>query len=315
MADAVPLRITMSPNGYWDALRDGRTKPRWIEPEFIPRFGPPSYRSMVCDLAQDVSDMPMSTYACARALGVPIVAIPIFTFQFNVPLSPIRYNVHSGMKEPRDLEGMRVGLSSFGITPTTLVGGLLRSELGIDTDQITWVATEECYVAQYQPPPNVEIAPRVKNLVDMLEAGEIDASLSVDPQGEHLPILVNCRALLLQYFRRTGIYPIAHIITVKEEVVKAHPWVGESLFRAFAASKDLYMESLGKLPTHGDVERRDLEQRLIYNRKIVEDPFPHGLPRNRKNVEAMIQLYVDQRIISAPMDVDSLFAPGTLDLE
>ena len=82
------------------------------------------------------------------------------------------------------------------------------------------------------------------------------------------------------------------------------------MFGAFSASKDLYVDSLSSMTDPG---RRDLQ--ALRNQDLVGgDPFPMGMKNNREAMEAMVRMYVDQHVIPEPMDVDSLFAPDTLDL-
>src|SRR4029453_15025519 len=112
----------------------------------------------------------------------------------------------------------------------------------------------------------------------------------------------------LRFFRRTGVYPVGHVMTVKNDTLNAHPWVAIEMFRAFKASKDLYLTGLEQRSNLG---RRDLQS--LRNRELVGgDPLPFGLKRNRKSIEAMMEIDVQQRIIPKPFDVDSLFAPNTL---
>jgi 4,5-dihydroxyphthalate decarboxylase len=47
---------------------------------------------------------------------------------------------------------------------------------------------------------------------------------------------------------------------------------------------------------------------------VVGDPFPFGAEPNRKALEAMVRFAVEQRVIAAKIEVEDLFAPGTLSL-
>ena len=312
MAD-LPLSIAIFNHGQWDALRDGRVKPDGIELEHIPA-SPKTYRRMVRDLEFGIAEVAVTTFVAAKWFKVPIAGIPIFSNR-DVTMSPVVYNARSGIKAPKDLEGKRVGVRSYTVTNTTQCRALLNSEFGVDTDSIHYVVTEDAHVAQYQEPPNVEYAPAGKTLEEMLTAGDLDAGLqlSLEPEGDIRLLFTEAEAddVGLRYFRRTGVYPIGHVMTVRGDVLKEHPWVGPAMFEAFTASKDLYVEALKDGP---DLARRD--RQALRNKELVGgDPFPMGMARNRKALEAMLQIDLDQHIIPGKLELDSLFAANTVDLE
>ena len=308
----LPLTIAIFGHGQWDALRDGTVKPKGIAPD----ISTPAdvYERMVRDLKYDVAEIATTTFLCARSFGIPITAIPVFSNR-DVTMSPIVYNVNSGIKKPRDLEGKRVGLRAWTVTNNTQARALLKSEFGVDTDTIKWVVTEGAHVAQYQNPPNVAFAPEGRTLEELLKAGEIDAGIQLrgQPEGDIRPLLTEEEAneAGLGFFRRTGIYPIGHVQTIKDETLRANPWIAAELFHAFKASKDLYLAGLDE---RKDKNARD--RQAIRNRELIGgDPFPFGVEKNRKALDFMVQMNVEQKIIPQPFDVDSLFAPGTLHLE
>jgi 4,5-dihydroxyphthalate decarboxylase len=312
MANPIHLTIAIFNHGQWDALRDGRVSPDGIELEHIPVPSP--YRPMVRELAFDIAEVALTTFACAKSFDIPITAIPIFSNR-DVTMSPIVYNVNSGIKTPKDLEGKRVGLRSFTVTNNTQCRAFLTTEFGVDTTKVHWVVTEDAHVAQYKEPSYVEYAPEGRKLEDMLVAGEIDAGiqLSIKPEGDIQPLLTEEQAndVGLGYFRRTGVYPIGHVMTIKDSVLAEHPEVATEMFRTFKASKDVYLQ---------EVDSRDpqttRDKQTIRNRDLVGgDPFPMGLAQNRKAMEAMLDMYRAQQVIPGVMDVDGLFAANTLGLE
>ena len=312
MAD-LRLKIAVFPHGQWDGLRDGRAKPEGIELEHV-QASPNTYRRMVRNLEFDVAEVALTTFVAAKWFGVPITGIPIFSNR-DVTMSPISYNVRSGIKTPKDLEGKRVGLRSYTVTNTTQCRALLNYEFGVDTDSIQYSVSEDAHVAQYVNPPNVTQISGEKTLEQMLADGELDAGLQLaaEPEGDIRLLLTEEEAdeVGLGFFRRTGVYPIGHVMTLKDEVLREHPWVGPAMFKAFTESKDLYVNSLSSMTDPG---KRDLQ--ALRNRELVGgDPFPMGMAGNRKAMEAMIRMDVDQHIIPEPMDVNSLFAPDTLALE
>ena len=315
MAGDLRLSIAVLDHGQWDALKDGRVTPEGVELDHIDVDRPPMiYRRMVRGLEFDVAEVAITTYLCAKSFDIPITALPVFSNR-DLTMAEIVVNASSGIERPKDLEGKRVGMRSYTVTNNTQARALLRSEFDVDTDSVRWVVTEDAHVAQYKEPPNVELAPEGRTLEEMLEAGEIDAGIQLRSKpvgGIRLLLTQEERdAAALSFYKRTGVYPIGHLMTVKDEVLDANPWVAAALFRAFAASKDRYVAGLDGLESPG---ARDLQS--IRNRQIVGgDPLPFGLARNRTAMEGMVAMDVGQRIIPNAMDVDGLFAAGTHDLQ
>jgi 4,5-dihydroxyphthalate decarboxylase len=312
MAQALPTTIAIFNHGQWEALIDGRVKPAGT----IPEVTTPAdvYERMVRDLKYDVAEIAFTTFLAAKSFDIPITAIPVFSNR-DVTMTLIHCNVNSGIKEPKDLEGKRVGLRAYTVTNNTQARGLLHSEFGVDTDRITWVVTEGAHVTQYQNPPNVEFAPPGRTLEDMLKSGEIDAGMQLRVEvGGDIKLLLSqeeANEVGLRFFRRTGVYPIGHVMTIKNDTLHAHPWLAVEMFRAFKASKDIYLNGLDQRTELGARDRQSLRNREL----VGGDPLPFGLKRNRTSIEAMMEIDVQQKIIAKPLDVDSLFAPNTLDLE
>jgi 4,5-dihydroxyphthalate decarboxylase len=179
---------------------------------------------------------------------------------------------------------------------------------------VTWVITEDAHVAEYEPPANVEMHEGADPAI-MLASGDIDALLAPRIQaGEGQKLLwteQEAEDVAVGYWRRTGVYPIGHIMVAKDETLQANPWIVASLFRAFNESKLIYLNELHR---RSQLNARD--NQVIHNQEIIGgDPLPHGLARNRTALEAAVQMNFGQHVIQEPLDIDSLFAPGSADLE
>ena len=310
MAD-LPLTISIFNHGQWDALRDGSVGAEGIALEHV-NLGSP-YRPMVRDLAFDIAEVALTTYVCAKSFDVPLTGIPIFSNR-DVTMTPVVYNTRSGITKPKELEGKRVGLRSYTVTNNTQCRGLLAYEFGVDPAKVTWVVADDAHVAQYKDPQNVEYAPKGASLEELLVAGEIDAGiqLGVEIGGDIQYLITEEEAdrVGMKFFRESGVYPIGHVMTIRDDVLAANPWVGPAMFRAFLESKDHYMAGLD---AKAEPSKRDAQ--AIRNREIYGgDPFPMGLEANRKSLEGMIKIYEEQRIIPASIEINDLFAANTLAL-
>ena len=295
--------------------------PPGLELEYVPVDAiVPAMRRMVRGLEFDICEMAFTTYLCAKAYGKPITAIPVFLTR-NFHHWAIFYNVKSGIKKPKDLEGRTVGVNrGYTVTTGLWARGILQSEYGVDLRKITWAPTDDEHVAEYKAPANVDLSYRGRPLAELLVSGEIAAAVgdvrvnSPDGQTDVQPLIPDARNAGFAYFRKTGVYPINHGLVVKDSLLKANPGLGKELFDAFRAAKKIYM---ARLDAGENLSAAD--ETVLALKQVVGDPFPLGVsdPQglNRKALETMIGFAVDQQVIPKKFSVEELFAPGTLDLQ
>ena len=270
-----------------------------------------AFRRMIRGMEFDVSEMAISTYLCARSFNKPITAIPVFPVR-GFHHGAINYNVKSGVTNPKDLEGKKVGVRGWTVTTGVWVRGILRDGYGVDIDKITWVLAGDEHVAEYQYPPNVVSAPEGSDLAKMLVDGDIAAGIGVGQTDSEdvKPLIPGARDAAVQYFKDKGVYPINHTVVVKDELLAANPWLAEELFNTFKAAKASYIT---KLDAGADLS--DADQAIAKNGKDVGgDPLPYGLAANNTTMEAIIQACVDQKVIPSKVSVEEMFAPSTVSL-
>jgi 4,5-dihydroxyphthalate decarboxylase len=293
-----------------------------------------AYRRMVRDLAFDVCELAPTTYLCAKAFNKQFTAIPVFlTRDFHH--RSVVCNVASGIKEPRDLIGKKLGVRAYTVTTGVWARGILESEYGVDPIQVTWYTDDEEHVTEWVPPSNVVRLPPGESLAAMIAAGQLDAALSgaagigrsgpptanweaaaaqavAAPTAARLvPLFPDARALEVEWYQRTGIFPVHGLIVLKNAVLAEHPWVAPELLRAFQASKELHQQRLAAAGPSTAADRLMLE-----NQELIggDDPLPFGLTANRPTIEALIQYAYSQKIIPAPVRSEEVFAPNALDL-
>jgi len=308
-----PLSIAVGDSGITKPLKEGTVGSGRLKLEFI-QVDPiiAAFRRMVRGLEFDVCEMALTTYICARAYGKPLTAIPVFLTR-NFHHWAIFYNLKSGIKEPKDLEGRIVGVNrGYTVTTGLWARGMLETEYGVDLNRITWAPTNDEHVAEFRAPPNVDYSFRGKTMVELLVSSLVDAAIGdirVDAP-EIRPLIPDARNAGFAYFRKTGIYPINHVVVIKDSLLKAEPWVSEELFWIFKAAKSAYLACLD--------EGRDLspaDRDVIERRTVVGDPFPFGFNANRKALDAIVQFAIDQHVTPRKLSLEELFAPGTLNLE
>ncbi|GAA3353048.1 hypothetical protein GCM10017744_004650 [Streptomyces antimycoticus] len=201
-----------------------------------------------------------------------------------------------------------------GYTVTTGVWAraVLRDEYGVDLSKVTWVLSGDEHVAEYRPPGNVEPLGTGRTLEEALRQGKLDAVIGVPPQEGLVPLIDDPTEAGFTALRERGLYPINHLVVVKDELLAAHPDLGAQVFDAFARSKRLYTQRL----LDGEIEAPTAVDTM--HRRVAEltgaDPLPYGLEPNRHVLEELLRHAVDQRILERAGPLDELFAPGTRDL-
>jgi 4,5-dihydroxyphthalate decarboxylase len=288
-------------------------KPKTFDFDFI-EVNPliDAFRRMVRGLEFDISEMAITTYICARAHGKRMTAVPIFLVR-AFHHGAILVNTKAGIKTPKDLEGRRVGVNrGYTVTTGVWARGILQQEYGVDLSKITWVLSGDEHVAEYRPPSNVVPIEAGKKMADMLASGELVAAIGVEIDHPDVkPLIPNALEAGLAAHKRNGHYPINHTVVIRDELLTAHPQLAADVFHAFAQSKRLYIERLkaGRIEKPTEVDK--VHSRVM---EISGDPLPYGIGPNRKTLEELIQHATVQRIITKPVSVEELFAPGTHEL-
>jgi 4,5-dihydroxyphthalate decarboxylase len=309
---ALPLTAAMVNYGHVRPLLDGTIQSDRVRLEPIEvRPIPAAFRRMVRQLEFDISEMAFATYLCARAHGKAMTALPIFLTR-RLEHGSIVYHTKSGMQRPADLAGRRVGVRSYTLTPGIWVRGILQSAYGVDLQRVTWVLTGDEHVAEYVAPANVVAAPKGSDLKAMLLAGDIDAAIGLQgaEEPEIQPLIDDPQQAGIDYYRQTGIYPISHMIVVKDELLAAHPWLAETLCDLFVRAKRHYLSQLNGSPEAHPVNTDMLAMRPV----LGEDHIPYDLESNRQTIEALIRFCVDQQIIPQPVEIEDLFPKSVLNV-
>ena len=271
-----------------------------------------AFRRMVRGLEFDVCEMALTTYLCAREHGVRFTALPVFLVR-AFHHGAILHNIKSELRDPRELQGKRVGVNrGYTVTTGVWARAILQEEYGLDLSEITWVLSGDEHVEAYVPPPNVESVPAGNSLEELLIEADLAAAIGMSSDNPDIqPLIANPLDAGFDAFSSRGHYPINHLIVVRDEVLDEHPGIAVAVFNAFTESKNLYLKQL----RNSEIMNPDSTDKL-YKRMLDSgaDPLPYGIAPNRRVLEDLIAHATTQKIISKPMDVESVFAPTTLRL-
>ena len=322
MSKPLRLKISIATYGHTAAIKDGSIPIAGVEPEFIevnPQIA--AFRRMVRDLEFDVCEVAPATYTIAREHGSPFKALPIFVSR-NFHHSGFVYRPDAGIRKPKDLEGKNAGVRAYSVTTGVWGRGILQNEYGVDISKITWWVDDEEHVTTLKLPPYVKHVPEGKSLVSMMASGELQAGFTGNAglgrtgapkegwaagaakpaESNYIEFFKDSRKLEAEWYRRTGIYPFHGTIVVKDSVLKEHPGVAKSLFKAFTAAKQRYVK---QLPSPEKASGKD--KQLAEMAAIVGDPLPYGIEANRRSIAALIQYVHQQGLLKRNYAVEELF--------
>ena len=308
MSDLV-LRTAIGNYGHTTPLKDGTITSKAFEMEHIEISPVPNiFRRMVRGLEFDVAEMALSTYLCARAHGKAFTGLPIFLTRAFYH-GGVLVNAGSGIKSPKDLEGKKVGLRSYTLTPGVWTRAILQTEYGVDLDAVTWVLGGDEHVAEFVAPANV-VSSANGDLGRMLLSGEIDAAIGAGPvdSPEVQPLFDQPDERDAAWHRKTGVYPISHMLVVKNATLEANPGLADELCGLFQTGKAHYMRRLQSGEAAGPAD-----EDLLKMAEIVDgDPIPFGVEGNRKTLETFVGYNAEQGVIPGEVAVDDLFPASTL---
>ena len=262
----------------------------------------------------DIAELSMSNYLAAKFRGQPFTAIPVFLHRrFRHGFTFI--NTSKGIHKPTDLIGRKVGLRNFSATANLWIRGLLEHEFQVPHKKIQWYKQddEEVEVAMPADLSLQKIAPG-RDVERMVAEGELDALIHpelIQPILDRDPrvgrLFPNYKELEVDYYKRTGIFPIMHTTAIKQEVVERHPWVPTNLFQAFEKAKEIAYK---RMQNPRRVALAWFRHALEEQEEILGvDPWAYGLgAANRKNLETLMQYSYEQGFIGGKITLEDLFA-------
>lgn len=304
------------------ALYTGEVKPEGIDLEFL-RIEAPRviFDNMAANQAYDLSEMSCSEFIARRAAqDKSFVALPVFPSR-SFRHSFIFINKLSGIQNPKDLAGKRVGVPLYTMTAAIWIRGHLEHDYGVDLSKVTWVQGsinspsthgDPTVMPMHRQVP-IETAPPNRSLSELLDAGEIDAIIGTTLPNciKTNPMVVrlfpNFRDIEKEYYLRTNVFPIMHLVAIKKSTFDAHPNIAKPIFKAFEESKNVALQRMKNLaalrymlPWITD----DLDEIEEY---FNGDPWPYGVENNLPTLNTLMQYMVEQGVIAKKINFQDLF--------
>ncbi|SLN09696.1 4,5-dihydroxyphthalate decarboxylase [Roseivivax jejudonensis] len=314
--------------GNYDRTRpivDGRVKIDGVDP--VPMLLSPEemFFRAFRHQAFDISELSLSSYSISVARGEPhYVAVPVFLSRAFRHTS-VYIRTDKGIERPEDLKGKRIGIAEYQLSANVWVRGILEDDFGVKPSDVTWVrggmdtpGRPEKIKVDLPEDVTVEAAPDGATLNGMLEAGEIDGF--VGPRwprcfAEGHPhvgrLFRDSVAAAEDYYSRTQIFPIMHVLGVRRTLAEAHPWLPGALLKAFSESKHLAQEALQDTSAT-KVTMPFVEDNLNRAQALMgADPWTYGVAHNAHVLDRFLDYHHAQGLSPRRVQVDELFHPST----
>jgi 4,5-dihydroxyphthalate decarboxylase len=275
----------------------------------------------------DVSEMSFSSYLVSRfEARPPFMAIPVFPSR-SFRHSGIYIHTNSGIQAPADLVGKRIGCAEYQLTANVWIRGILNDEYGVTPSSFLTLTggleqPGRIEKARVSLPPSIQtenIGP-TQTLSEMLDRGEIDVLFTPRAPSSFLSGSANVRRLFedtytaeREYYQRTKIFPIMHLVAIRREVYEANPWVAQSLLKGFVEAQRMAYQDLHETAAL-KVMLPWLIRHVAETEEIMgQDFWAYGYESNREAVNRLLRYHHEQGLSARQLTGEEIFAPETLE--
>ena len=318
------LSIAMGDYDRTRALLDGRVLIDGVDPVCMTLSPEETFFRAFRGIEFDISELSFSSYLVKHSRGeCPYVAIPVFLSRaFRHTSIWVRKD---RIKRPEDLKGRRVGVPEYQLTANVWARAILDDDFGVRPADMHWIrggidtpGRPEKIKLQLPGDVRLDNAPEGVTISDLLDRGEIDGFVAPrPPSGAALQnpdvgwLFDDPTAAAKDYYRRTGVFPIMHVVGVKRELADAHPWLPGAVLKAFTQAKAVALEQLGDTSAT-KVTLPFVEEQLRAARETMgEDYWSYGVGPNQRTLQTFVRHHHSQGLSSRLMSVDEIFHPAT----
>ena len=275
----------------------------------------------LADESIDAGELSLSRHLARLAAGDrSFVGIPVFPQRvFRHRCFFVRRD--SGLHSFEQLAGKRIGCNEWPASGNTWSREILKHH-GVKIESISWLVGSIDGKPSNRPqgnlPPHVKPVTD-KTLLSMMLAGEIDALMCPHPpkgfdekDSPVVRLIENYRQAEMDYYRKTGMFPILHVIGVRQKVYKQHPQVLVSLFNALNESKQLSQSNRKKLSDTTPWLISEIEDATAL---FGKDYFPYGVAQGRKEIQALCDEQLAQGLVTEHVDAAITFTEFEAELK
>ncbi len=319
------LRITLAVGDYdrTRALADGRVRPEGVDLTVLNLPVEEIFFRQLAYREFDISEMSFSSYVLSIQRPDPaFIAIPVFPSRYFRHQS-VFVNRRSGIESPADLIGKRIGTPEYQMTAAVWQRGFLEDDYGVRVEDLEIFTGGMEAPGRHEKiplatPDSIRITPigPEQTLSRMLADGELDAIASASTPSSFraspdvVRLFPDFVSVEQDYFRRTRIFPIMHVVVIRREVHQANPWLARTMMKAFDQSLEL---------AGADLQYRGaLRIMLPWLAANVEEAtdlmgpgyFDYGIEPNRHVIESFLRYHRRQGLSTRDLAVEDLFVPN-----
>lgn len=304
-------------------LIDGAVRIDGVDPVFMTLYPEEIFFRALRTHDFDICELSLSSFTVKTAAGdSPYVGIPCFVSRaFRHTSIYVRTD---RIREPKDLKGRKVGVPEYQLTANVWARAILQDDYGVAPADIRWVRGAIEHAGRIEKisiklPPGVvlEDAPAGRTISDLIDKGEIDGFIAPRPPYLARPnpnvgwLFPDPIAAAKDYFKRTGIFPIMHLVGIRRTLVDQHPWLPAAVMKAFEQSKAAALAHLSDTSAT-KVTLPFIEEQLAATRELMgEDFWSYGLESSRKTLETFLRHHHAQGLSSRLVKPEELFHPST----
>jgi 4,5-dihydroxyphthalate decarboxylase len=323
------LRLTLA---CWDydrarALAEGSVVPDGIDLNVLELPVEETFFRMLRNREFDAAEMSLSSYTVSLGRPKPpFIAIPVFPsrlFRHN----GIFISTKSGIREPKDLIGKRIGVPEYQLTAPVWQRGILQDEYGVDPASVEYLTggeeepgREEKVKLDLPAKIRIRAIGPTQTLSAMIAEGEVDAitaprnpSTFITRPDRVKRLFENFVEVERAYFRKTRIFPIMHTVVLRRDVYEANPWVAQSLYKAFVEAKRRAQENLYVVAAIKTMLPWQIAHVEETRREMGDDWWPYGFAENRSTLDTFLRYHHEQGLSPRRLKPEDLFAPETFE--
>ena len=318
------LSVAMGDYDRTRALLDGRVQIDGVDPVYMTLYPEEMFFRAMRSQEFDICELSFSSYTVKTANGdCPYIAVPVFLSRAFRHTSI--YVRKDRIRKPEDLKGKRIGVPEYQLSANVWARAILQDDYGVHPEDVSWVrggietpGRPEKIPLKLPAGVRLESAPEDTTISDMLDRGEIDGFMAPRPPSAHVLANPNVgwlfddpTATAKDYYKRTRVFPIMHVVGVRKTLAEQHPWLPGAVFKAFSQSKAAALEALSDTSAT-KVTLPFVEEQLKAAREAMGDDYwSYGVAPNRQTLETFLRHHHSQGLSSRHLTVEELFHPAT----
>jgi 4,5-dihydroxyphthalate decarboxylase len=324
----LPVTIAAGNNDRTRPIKEGRVRIEGCEATYFTLEPEEAFFRAFRNQEFDITELSFSSYILATSRGeCPYVAIPAFVSRV-FRHSGIYIRTDRGIKSPADLRGRTIGVPEYQLTALVWMRGMLKDEYGIDPSEIHWRNGGQEEPGRDERTPlvlrngvDLQPIPPGETLSAMLAAGKLDALFTARAPScfvKEAPnvgrLFPNYREVEKAYYKKTGLFPIMHLMGIRRTLVETYPWLATSVYKAFEQAKAIALAEVREMAVPQAALPWCEAEALDTIALMGKDYWRYGVAESRRDLEAIARYSFEQGLAVRKLAPEDLFAKSTLEI-